>query len=209
MTKKTSDTRAKPPGGKGSTAAKPAIEAAAAEATLKHWLEDVPDDRLAHLIKDATRGLTRSLQRRLAEHSVSFGHWTFLRILWNRDGLTQRELAERAGLMEPTAFTALVAMEKLGYVDRIHAPEGSGRKVFVHLTEAGRALKDVLVPMAVEVNELAVAGVSEDDILTTRRTLLAMVRNLSVDEIESAKQDRRILSTREFAHLIDRADADR
>ncbi len=209
MTKKTSDTPAKRSGGKGSAAAKPAIEAATAEATLKHWLEDVPDDRLAHLIKDATRGLTRSLQRRLAEHSVSFGHWTFLRILWDRDGLTQRELAERAGLMEPTAYTALVAMEKLGYVDRIHAPEDSGRKVFVHLTDAGRALRDVLVPMAVEVNELAVAGVAEDDIAATRRTLLAMVRNLSVDEIEAAEQDRRILSTREFARLIARPDAGR
>lgn len=209
MTKKTADVRTKPTESKGKAAAKPAIEAAAAAATLKHWLEDVSDDRLAHLIKDATRGLTRSLQRRLAEHSVSFGHWTFLRILWNRDGLTQRELAERAGLMEPTAFTALVAMEKLGYVDRIHAPEGGGRKVFVHLTEAGRALKDVLVPMAVEVNELAIAGVSEDDVAATRRTLLAMVRNLSADEIEANRQDRRILSTREFARLIDRADVGR
>ena len=136
MTKKTSDTRTKPSGPKSAGSTRPPA-AATAEATLKHWLEDVPDDRLAHLIKDATRGLTRSLQRRLADHSVSFGHWTFLRILWDRDGLTQRELAERAGLMEPTAFTALVAMEKLGYVDRVPAPEGSGRKVFVHLTETG------------------------------------------------------------------------
>lgn len=183
--------------------------AASAEAMLKYWLEDVPDDRLAHLIKDATRGLTRSLQRRLADHSVSFGHWTFLRILWDRDGLTQRELADRAGLMEPTAFSALVAMEKLGYVNRVPPPEGGGRKIFVHLTETGRALKDVLVPLAIEVNELAIAGVSEDDVAATRRTLLAMVRNLSLDEIDAGRQDRRILSTREFARLIDRADGNR
>ena len=85
---------------------------------LRHWREAVPNDRLAHLVKDATRALVRALQMRLAEHGVSFGHWTFLRILWERDGLTQRELSEQAGVMEPTTFSALKAMERLGYVVR-------------------------------------------------------------------------------------------
>ena len=73
---------------------------------LRHWREAVPDDRLAHLVKDATRALVRALQMRLGEHAVSFGHWTFLRILWESDGLTQRELSEQAGVMEPTTFSA-------------------------------------------------------------------------------------------------------
>src|SRR3989449_11632334 len=58
-------------------------------------------DRLAHLTKDAWRGFVRALQWHLAAHGVSFGHWTFLRILWERDGLTQRELSGEGGGMEP------------------------------------------------------------------------------------------------------------
>ena len=64
--------------------------AAADEATLailRHWREAVPNDRSAHLVKDAMRGLMRALQMRQAKHAVSFGHWSFLRILWERDGL--------------------------------------------------------------------------------------------------------------------------
>jgi DNA-binding MarR family transcriptional regulator len=80
-------------------------------------------------------------------------------------------------------------MEKLGYIRRVPAPEG-GRKVFIHLTPAGQALKDVLVPMALEMNEIAVRGLREADIAATRRTLLAMVANLAEDEIEAAKEDR-------------------
>ena len=181
-------------------AAKPA-DAGHAQAMLRHWLKDVPNDRLAHLIKDATRGFQRGLQRRLAEHSVSFGHWSFLRILWDTDGLTQRELSERAGVMEPTTFSALAAMEKLGYIARVPAPEG-GRKVFIHLTPAGRALKDVLVPMAEEMNEIAVRCLREADIAATRRTLLAMVANLAEDEIEATKEDRRMPSTRAVARRL-------
>ena len=90
----------------------------AADAILRHWRGAVPDDRLAHLVKDATRAYARALQLRLLEHSVSFGHWSFLRILWVRDGLTQRELSIEAGVMEPTTHAAVNAMEKLGYVER-------------------------------------------------------------------------------------------
>ena len=84
------------------------------QAILRHWQKAVPNDRLAHLVKDATRALLRALQMRLAEHSVSIGHWTFLRVLWEADGITQRELSEQAGVMEPTTLSALKTMEKLG-----------------------------------------------------------------------------------------------
>src|SRR5262245_29007878 len=80
---------------------------------LRHWQEAVPGDRLAHLVKHAARALARALQMRLAEHGVSYGHWTFLRVLWETEGLTQRELSAQAGVMEPTTFAALKAMAKL------------------------------------------------------------------------------------------------
>ena len=81
---------------------------------LRRWHEAVPDDRMAHLVKDATRGFLRALQSRLAEHNIQLGHWTFLRILWERDGITKRELSVEAGVMEPTTVIALRAMESLG-----------------------------------------------------------------------------------------------
>jgi hypothetical protein len=74
------------------------------EALLRHWRDAVPEDRLAHLIRDVARAQMRALQPRIAEHGVSFGYWSFLRILWLQDGLTQRELSELAGVMEPTVM---------------------------------------------------------------------------------------------------------
>jgi len=173
----------------------------ATDAILRHWREAVPNDRLAHLVKDATRGLVRALQMRLAEHSVSFGHWVFLRILWERDGLTQRELSVQAGLMEPTTFSALKAMEKLGYVVRRQLPD-SRKKVYVFLTPKGRALKGALVPLAEAVNEIAVRGIAAGDVAATRRTLLAMIENLAADELAGLDGQRRIPSTREVARRV-------
>jgi DNA-binding MarR family transcriptional regulator len=174
---------------------------AGTEAILRHWREAVPNDRLAHLVKDAMRGLGRALQMRLAKYSVSFGHWTFLRILWETDGLTQRELSERAGVMEPTTFSALKAMEKLGYVVRKRMPD-SRKKVYVFLTPKGRALKAKLVPFAEEVNEVAIRGIAAADLAATRRSLLAVIENLARDELDAARKRRRIPSTRELGRIV-------
>ncbi len=183
------------------------IEAAdeGTRAILRHWREAVPDDRLAHLVKDAMRGLMRALQMRQAMHSVSFGHWSFLRILWEADGLTQRELSERAGLQEPTTYAALKAMEKLGLVTRKQLPD-SRKKVYVFLTPKGRALRPKLVPLAEEVNKVALAGISQEDIAITRRTLLVMIENLARDEADQTRMDHRIPSTRELARLVAEAE---
>ena len=119
----------------------------------------------------------RALQARLAEHRVSFGHWTFLRIMWQRDGLTQRELSDEAGVMEPSTYAAIKAMDALGYVRRRQTP-GNRKNVYVHLTPKGRALKRKLVPLAEEVNARALRGVPAADIDAARRTLLAIIANL-------------------------------
>lgn len=148
---------------------------------LRHWREAVPDDRLAHLVKDATRALIRALQTRLAEHDVSFGHWAFLRVLWERDGITQRRLSEEVGVMEPTTFAAVKAMEGLGYVSRRQARDNR-KNVYVHLTPAGRALKARLVPLAEEVNRVAVAGLPASEVARVRNALLMIIENLAQDE---------------------------
>lgn len=148
---------------------------------LHHWREAVPDDRLAHLIRDTERAFRRSLQMRLAPYGVPFGHWAFLRILWVADGLTQRELSERAGVMEPTTFAAIKAMEALGYISRTQLP-GNKKNVYIHLTGTGRALEAQLVPLAEDANRISSAGLSPHDLATVRRVLLAMIDNLAQDE---------------------------
>src|SRR5262249_38720811 len=154
---------------------------------LRHWQEAVPDDRMAHLIRDASRGLSRGLQTRLREHGVAHGHWTFLRILWRADRLTQRQLSEQAGGVEPSTFAAPQAMGKLGYVTRQKLPDNR-KQVRVFLTPKGAALRSVLVPLAEEVNRIGLSGVSAEDVAATRRTLLTLIENLAADEIAQAER---------------------
>lgn len=159
-----------------------------------NWRDAVPNDRLGHLVKDAARAMARGLQIRLMDHSVSLGYWPFLRILWEREGLTQRELSELAGLREPTAYSALQAMEKMGYITRRKLPNNM-RNICVYLTPQGKGLQKTLIPLAENLHEVAIHGVSARNLAIVRKTLLTLVQNLEEDELAS---DRRVPPSRKM-----------
>lgn len=166
------------------------------------WRNSIPEDRLAHLIKDARRAMERSLQIRLIDHSVAFGHWSFLRILWEHDGLTQRELSELAGMSAPTTFAAINAMESLGYVRRSQK-EGNKKNVYIHLSESGKALREHLLPLAEEVNAVAISGLDREEVRIARKVLTTIIENLSVDEKDlHESSNRRVPSTRALGRLL-------
>lgn len=155
---------------------------------LSHWRDAVPEDRIAHLVRDVSRAFVRALSIRLERYDIPVGHWLFLRVLWEKDGITQKELSDRVGVMEPTTFAAARSLEGMGYVIRKqHLP--NRKNVFVCLTPEGRALKRKLVPLAVATNEQAAHGISPGDMATTRKVLLAMLGNLT-DEVADEQRSR-------------------
>ncbi len=158
------------------------------------------EERIARLVRLAARAFNRSLQIRLNTEGVTFGQWIFLRILWTNDGLSQRELSEKAQLTEPTAHTALLRMEELGFITRQNVG-GNKRRQHAFLTEKGWALRDRLEPLAVETNALAVEGLSEEEVRALRRALGLMIRNLEQDEKNGAELGLKVPSTRSLNSL--------
>ncbi|MEM8916973.1 MAG: MarR family transcriptional regulator, partial [Pseudomonadota bacterium] len=104
------------------------------------------DENVTQLLRDAQRLVARTLSDRLAKRDVSIGQWYFLRALWREDGLTQRELSYRVGMMEPTTVTALNGMERKDLVRRVRNPRDR-RKINIFLTDKGRSLEDELLPI--------------------------------------------------------------
>jgi DNA-binding MarR family transcriptional regulator len=107
-----------------------------------------------------------------------YGHWTYLGILWQTDGITQQQLSDQAGVMAPSTFAALRSMEESGYVTRRKMP-GNRKEVRVFLTQKGAALRAVLVPAVEELNDTALAGIPAKDVALVRNTLRAIIDNLA------------------------------
>ena len=138
-----------------------------------------------YLLRMTHRSFARAIQQQIAPKGVTIGMWYFLRILWEEDGLTQRELSQRIEMMEPTTATALRNMEERNLVRRVRNASDK-RKVNIYLTDEGRALREVLLSYAKQVNEAALAGVSDADVACFRRVLSQMRVNLGPGEIDEA-----------------------
>src|SRR5229473_4588647 len=100
-----------------------------------------------YLIRDAHRAFQRLLERRIAAYGVTRGQWYFLRVLWTADGLSQRELSARVGMMEPTTVIALRSMEKSGLIRRVRSTDDK-RKAQVWLTAKANRLRNELLSVA-------------------------------------------------------------
>ncbi len=130
-----------------------------------------------YLMRDAHRAFQKVLESHIAPFGVTRGQWYFLRVLWQEDGLSQRELSARVGMMEPTTVIALRGMERAGFVTRAREKRDR-RTARVFLTRRGRALKGRLLPIAREITRLAERGLSAAVLAHFRCTLARMTANL-------------------------------
>lgn len=158
------------------------------EASVKGWEPERPDGSedaagsadgaLSFVVRDVNRAFARALQTRIVRSGVSMGQWFFLRALWEEDGLTQRELSHRVGMMEPTTVTAVNVMEGQGLVQRVRNSHDR-RKMNIFLTDKGRALRDSMMPSASEIAQLAIQGITPDELDVTLDVLRRVGANLN------------------------------
>lgn len=162
-------------------------------AAKKHIAKGVGNARLGRytstresvgfVVREIWRLFARCLQPRIAREGVTIGMWFALRMLWDEDGVTQRELGERVGINGPTMVMALNSMERAGLVKRVQH-RTDRRKINVFLTERGRKMKNKLWPMAAEVLAVSLAGLSEKQVQSLTKMLAQIRVNLENDHYE-------------------------
>jgi DNA-binding MarR family transcriptional regulator len=130
------------------------------------------------LMRIALRGLRGTFKERLKRDGIPWSAWYCLRVLWEHEGLTQRELTERVGLMQPNTVSALRVMQKRRLVV-IEREAADRRKLRIYLTREGKRLKTRLLPdMRDLVEDIALKGFSGAEKTTLKRLLNKMCGNV-------------------------------
>jgi DNA-binding MarR family transcriptional regulator len=132
---------------------------------------------VASLLRDTHRLYAKALQGLIAGTDISSNQWLLLRVLWEEDGLTQKELSQRLGFFESAIVPSIDNLEANGLVERVRNKEDR-RKVNVCLTRSGRALEAKLLPFAKQVNTVAERGVPRERIEALCETLIQLRENL-------------------------------
>jgi DNA-binding MarR family transcriptional regulator len=99
--------------------------------------------------------------------------------LWEKDGLTQRELVERLDVEQATMANTLARMQRDGLIERRAHPE-DGRSQSIYLTPRAAALREPATDAARAVNGVALGNLSEQERLMfldlSRRVIEALKR---------------------------------
>ena len=139
----------------------------------------LPDQSAGYLVRDTHLLFAKALRNRLQEHQITPGQWYFLRALWEEEGLSQRELSRRVGTTEPTTVSALRLLARNGMIERVRNPKDR-RTINIFLTDKARAMKADLMPIALDVNDIATAGLSAPE-FDQLRVLLGKIRSNLVE----------------------------
>lgn len=93
-------------------------------------------DRLADFIMFAQRSFLLDLSKELNKGNLSYAQFFLLGYLANEDFLTMTDISKKMGHSTAAATGLVDRLEKLGYVQRLHAADDR-RKVMVQITRKG------------------------------------------------------------------------
>lgn len=129
------------------------------------------------IVHRADLKLNNYYQKVVNPFNITVDQWEILVILWEREGITQKDLAERLYKDQTNIARMLFKLEKKGFVHRI-THETDRRSLRVYLTAKGREIKaDILVP-SIEAYKKTIEGLSEEEVETFRRILAVMYNNV-------------------------------
>jgi MarR family transcriptional regulator, organic hydroperoxide resistance regulator len=137
------------------------------------------DDSFGYLINVAAQRLKYELHQTFQAkgYDITPEQWAVLNRLWEEDGLSQVELAERTFKDKPGTTRILNLLEKKGVVIR-RQDEGDRRVLRVFLTKVGKDLKDKLIPCAEEVLNKSGKNLTKQELAQFKLTLHRILNNL-------------------------------
>jgi DNA-binding MarR family transcriptional regulator len=137
------------------------------------------NDSYGYLINLAAQRLKHELHRMFQAkgYDVTPEQWAVLNRLWEQDGLSQVDLAERTFKDKPGTTRILNLLEKKRIVMR-RPDKSDGRVLRVFLTKAGKDLKDKLIPCAEEVLAKSGKNLTKEELAQFKMTLRRILGNL-------------------------------
>ena len=133
-----------------------------------------------NLVSQIKRLSGRILAQILAEKNIDAfngaqGH--ILYVLWQQDGISLRELADKTGLAATTLTSMVDRMEKAGLVCRV-PDKNDRRKTLLALTEKAKSLEKDYMLVSDKMSDIFYEGFSRDEICQCEVMLARILENM-------------------------------
>ena len=135
------------------------------------------EDSLGFLMNRTNTKLKNELLQHLKPYDVTPEQWAVLNRLWEREGISPRDLAELTSKDQPNIARILDKLEKKRLIIRQTNPSDN-RSFLIYLTDRGRELKAELIPLALAALEKALRGIEPEQVKELKLLLNRIYANL-------------------------------
>ncbi|MGL1863490.1 MAG: MarR family transcriptional regulator [Pseudodesulfovibrio sp.] len=142
-----------------------------------------PDSLFFTQMSRFQRLYAKGLTMRLSPYDVQPGYLTILHYLWQRDGVTQKELTQFLDIEQATLSNTLKRMERDGLVLRTPNKKDR-RRHLITLTEKGASLKKPVETAINDLRKLVNEGLTVNDRRYFKRIMRQMSEKLEDDQTE-------------------------
>lgn len=134
-------------------------------------------DDLLTLFTQASKLLREAADEAMSRHGVRVGQHIVLTVLWESDGLTPGEIAQRLGSATPTIVNTANRMEEAGLVVRRPDP-ADARLVRLYLTARARAVRGPVRDARAALEAHATASLTAAELGHLRAALTKIIAQL-------------------------------
>lgn len=133
---------------------------------------------------------TRLLNKFLAQKNITAFNGEqgrILHVLWENDGISNRELSKKSGLAMSSLTTMLERMKEKKLLER-RVDENDKRKILIFLTDYAKSLKSEYDEISDKMTEISFEGISDEERLAFEATLEKVLYNFEKAEQEFNKK---------------------
>ncbi|MFZ4863573.1 MarR family winged helix-turn-helix transcriptional regulator [Sphingobacterium sp. Mn56C] len=140
---------------------------------------NIAEDFYSFLSGKASSAISRRLQRNLKELEINITaeQWSVLYCLWQEEGLTQQELANKTFRDKPCITRLINNLEKMDLVIRVN-DKNDRRSNLIYLTKEGRRLRDNGMKQATKTITESLDGIDPESIKIAQGILDKVFLNL-------------------------------
>lgn len=135
------------------------------------------NDYISIFIHQTDLHLTSYVKKRLAPFNIAPEQNLVMMLLWEKDGLTQNDVAIRLDKDKTNIARMSYGLEQKGFIRRSNCPQDK-RSQRLYLTEEGLKLKDFVIPIAEEFNRIVCNGITDEELIQVRKILSKMRENV-------------------------------
>jgi MarR family transcriptional regulator, organic hydroperoxide resistance regulator len=134
------------------------------------------NEHIGILIRNVDMTISLYVKKQLEPFNLAPEQNLIMMMLWRKDGISPNEFTNKLEKDKANIARMIASLEKKGYVKRVADP--SDKRTFkVHLTDEGKQLEDVVIPILEKSHQTILDGITAEQYVELQTIFTKIINN--------------------------------